>query len=756
MTVRGVVGNKDIARSNRSNQLFFVNNRYVKDKNLSVAVDQAYKEILPSGKYGFAILNLDMDSSKVDVNVHPAKLEVRFEEENKVFKAVYHGVKSVLESGSFNTLNKPQNIEKALEEENKQEEKEEEKKQEFKPNKESFSGFFKKFIKNHDEEKEENNGIEEIFESRKNAKERLYQDFNRLKNEEVVKKVEAIENKEPEKESDVVSLDFENSNYDTSFASSINSNELKNNFNEMKNDFSVATNAFNDAPISIPSYVETKGKSLAYNTSYETNNFNEPKTDEINSAEDFSYMPISTNFANETTENSNEINFNSSVKFEPEVPSNEPILEETEKTLNNNEIKNEEFNTKELESNNSNIENNENDSKTQEVKLGDTIISSNTKELDINVNDALKEETVKLETTKFIETEENSKTEVIDSLKKMVEEDESKTIVIDNEKINDELKTSKESEENSTNNNVSELEKKSIPTLESVESVTEKLLTMKISADIDDTQMIDTGEIREALSNLKEDEPVTPEFANMYKKVFGTEVAEVRKNKEEENAKLDAGNALKPVGMEANISVFENEAEKIPEVKYRYIGIVFDTYILIEIEDEMYMIDKTAANARIVYDNIRAKYYDDMAKDAQMLLLADIITVSNKEMSIARQDKELFNKAGFDYDEFGDNTIKLTTVPSMCEEMNTKKLFLDILDEMDTVAITEEREREEKFVATVAYKVADNRNMNLTEEEIQELLKILLSIPNPFICPYGKQVAIKLTKGDLEKKFSRR
>lgn len=756
MTVRGVVGNKDIARSNRSNQLFFVNNRYVKDKNLSVAVDQAYKEILPSGKYGFAILNLDMDSSKVDVNVHPAKLEVRFEEENKVFKAVYHGVKSVLESGSFNTLNKPQNIEKALEEENKQEEKEEEKKQEFKPNKESFSGFFKKFIKNHDEEKEENNGIEEIFESRKNAKERLYQDFNRLKNEEVVKKVEAIENKEPEKESDVVSLDFENSNYDTSFASSINSNELKNNFNEMKNDFSVATNAFNDAPISIPSYVETKGKSLAYNTSYETNNFNEPKTDEINSAEDFSYMPISTNFANETTENSNEINFNSSVKFEPEVPSNEPILEETEKTLNNNEIKNEEFNTKELESNNSNIENNENDSKTQEVKLGDTIISSNTKELDINVNDALKEETVKLETTKFIETEENSKTEVIDSLKKIVEEDESKTIVIDNEKINDELKTSKENEENSTNNNVSELEKKSIPTLESVESVTEKLLTMKISADIDDTQMIDTGEIREALSNLKEDEPVTPEFANMYKKVFGTEVAEVRKNKEEENAKLDAGNALKLVGMEANISVFENEAEKIPEVKYRYIGIVFDTYILIEIEDEMYMIDKTAANARIVYDNIRAKYYDDMAKDAQMLLLADIITVSNKEMSIARQDKELFNKAGFDYDEFGDNTIKLTTVPSMCEEMNTKKLFLDILDEMDTVAITEEREREEKFVATVAYKVADNRNMNLTEEEIQELLKILLSIPNPFICPYGKQVAIKLTKGDLEKKFSRR
>ena len=97
IVVKGVVGRKDIARSNRSNQIFFVNNRYVKDKSLSAAIDQAYKDVLPAGKYGFAILNIEIDPSKVDVNVHPAKLEVRFEEESKVFKAVYHAIKSVLE-----------------------------------------------------------------------------------------------------------------------------------------------------------------------------------------------------------------------------------------------------------------------------------------------------------------------------------------------------------------------------------------------------------------------------------------------------------------------------------------------------------------------------------------------------------------------------------------------------------------------------------------------------------------------------------
>jgi DNA mismatch repair protein MutL len=116
----------------------------------------------------------------------------------------------------------------------------------------------------------------------------------------------------------------------------------------------------------------------------------------------------------------------------------------------------------------------------------------------------------------------------------------------------------------------------------------------------------------------------------------------------------------------------------------------------------------------------------------------------------------MFAKAGFDFDDFGENTIKLTSVPSMCEEMNTKKIFLEILDEMDTVAVTAGKEKEEKFITTVAYVTASKENINLTEEETIELLKLFFSIPNPFSVPYGKQTAIKITKADMEKKFSRR
>ena len=67
-----------------------MNERYVKDKTLSGAAEQAFKGFVTIGKHGFLVLNITMDPRKVDVNVHPAKLEVRFQEETKIFKAIYH------------------------------------------------------------------------------------------------------------------------------------------------------------------------------------------------------------------------------------------------------------------------------------------------------------------------------------------------------------------------------------------------------------------------------------------------------------------------------------------------------------------------------------------------------------------------------------------------------------------------------------------------------------------------------------------
>ena len=116
MSVKGCIGKANIAKSNRTNQLFFVNSRYVKDKTLTSAADQAFKGLLPVGKYGFLILNLEIDSHQIDVNVHPAKLEIRFQEENRVFKLVYHAIKESLIQDNYNE-NKQQEDKKENKEE---------------------------------------------------------------------------------------------------------------------------------------------------------------------------------------------------------------------------------------------------------------------------------------------------------------------------------------------------------------------------------------------------------------------------------------------------------------------------------------------------------------------------------------------------------------------------------------------------------------------------------------------------------------
>ena len=517
--VTGVVGKPAIARSNRANQLFFVNKRYIKDKTLTSSAEQAFKGMITIGKFGFVILNLDMNPQKVDVNVHPAKLEVRFEEEGKVFKAVYHAIKDTLLKGDLvNDTEKDYNSEK-------------EKVQEILPKEEkTLGGLFRR-----QEEKQElpkNNFIEDIYKSRMNNTTTIKSDYN----------------------------------------------DIINKMAEMQ-------------------------KSVA--------NFkNETKTENV-----------AENVNSESTQKSEDI-YNSASTYSVE--------------------------------------------QAKENKIEDT-----------NKYD--------------IETKNTSE-------------------------ISDETKV--------------------IKTIPSVE----------------ETQVVDMSNIIEKskeLDNVKMEHDNN--FEEMYTSIFGTSVI---KEDDEKYQKKESFLDSAQIATGKNISMFEKEKNAIPE--YKFIGIAFDTYIIIELEKELYIIDQHAAHERIMYEKIKANYYSDTDKDSQLMLLPDIITLTHKEMGIAKDNIAMFEKAGFTLEEFGENTIKLTGVPNVCIDLDTKELFLETLDEINTVARTAKQEIEEKFIATVACKAAVKAHMALTKEEVDSLMQKLLRLPNPFTCPHGRPTAIKMTKNDIEKKFSRR
>ena len=560
--VDGVIGKPEIARSNRSNQLFFVNKRYVRDKVLTSATEQAYKGMIPLGKFGFVILNITIAPARVDVNVHPAKLEVRFQEENKIFQAIYHAIKDTL-------------------------------------------------LKNEDKDG--------LFGNRNTNEKQI---------EEYTKRESEIKTNAQEK-----TYAFESNTINTT-------NRLKENKN---------TNINTNGLINTQEILE-KLKKLKEDIQNET----------------------LTNIQNETN------------KAEKTVEKIENLQEgkKQNKTENQQIEKEQEENKEEVK------ETNEQETKQQEEKM-----------------------------QKAEKTNENVEQQEPISVSQVIE----KAI---------------------QQNEVSP---------QSIEQLMQEYRKMEKEVENENTENNNGNQDTE--DRLEDSNPNSKlSFDEMYQKLFGTLPVKSEEEKNEEK-EADENNAVDIV--KNNISMFEN----IPECKkqpYKFIGIVFNTYIIIEMEKEMYIIDQHAAHERILYEKVKKNYYSESTKDSQMLLLPDIITLTHKEMDIAKENMDMFRKAGFDLDEFGENTIRLTGVPTICMNIDNKDLFLETLDEINTVARTAKQEKEEKFIATVACKAAVKANMVLSVDEVHSLLDEMLELPNPFSCPHGRPTAIKMSKYDIERKFARK
>ena len=703
MKVTGVIGKPVIARANRQNQLFFVNGRCIKDKNLSAAAEQAYKGVIPVGRYGFMVLNLEINPQKVDVNVHPAKLEVRFEDESAIFKVIYHAIKNgLMESELVANTEKP--VENKVNpnadiEEIKQIEEDE------KEVKKGFSSLFKRREENDkDDEFTKNNTLEEIFKFRQSLKDIGVNPNPPVTIEDTIKNAENNEVKEIKYGNTIVS----------SNTKEIDSNEVNDALKEKRQEI---INALFGG-----------------------------KKDET--AEDSS--------VEETTENVEEVVEDTSVEENKEDKSfdikYEPIKFDAEK-----------------------VESMINKAKAHIQTFGENVIESvvhsfdKTQEINTDeVNSKMQEEMQKtqiIDSVNSVKEELSQDTIVITAEERKAAEEaniESKTIVLE-ENINDVLKNNAQELDENAETTVVE-EKATIVVPDKVEdgetslnidsgdtaAITENLIKAKMGFE-SNTEMINTDDVRKMISAEYES---NPEFEEMYKKTFGVDTMNVRREKERIEAEKEKINVTNELDY-ANMNVFEDDNGYEP-VNYKFVGIAFNTYIIIEIKDEMYMIDQHAAHERILYEIVKQNYYSDDNKDEQMLLMPDIITLTHKELEIAKENIDMFARAGFTFEEFGENTIKLVSVPGMCEELNTKQLFLDLLDEIDTVAVTARQEKEDKFIATVACKAAVKAKMKLDVREVDALMRELLSLPNPFSCPHGRPTAIKMTKVDMEKKFSRR
>ena len=184
--------------------------------------------------------------------------------------------------------------------------------------------------------------------------------------------------------------------------------------------------------------------------------------------------------------------------------------------------------------------------------------------------------------------------------------------------------------------------------------------------------------------------------------------------------------------------------EEKRKINYKYIGIAFKTYIIVEIENEIYLIDQHAAHERVLYEQIKENYKNHIQNNVQMMLIPEVFTLSYKEARFVKENMELFKNTGFDIEFFGDNTIKINGIPDLEYKVDRGHIFLDVLDEMLTNERSSLKDIEERFVATVACKAAVKAGMDLSRQEVENLISSLLGLKNPYTCPHGRPTTIKI------------
>ena len=188
--------------------------------------------------------------------------------------------------------------------------------------------------------------------------------------------------------------------------------------------------------------------------------------------------------------------------------------------------------------------------------------------------------------------------------------------------------------------------------------------------------------------------------------------------------------------------------------KHRIIGQVFRTYWIVEYEDKMFIIDQHAAHEKVLYERTM-KRLKNMESFSQAISPPIILTLDPRESSVLEKYADQFHRVGYEVEHFGGKEYMISQVPANLFSVDSKDLFLEMLDDFADMNGKETPDLILEKIASMSCKAAVKGNHTLSLAEVDELIDELLTLDNPFHCPHGRPTIISMTKYELEKKFKR-
>ena len=184
---------------------------------------------------------------------------------------------------------------------------------------------------------------------------------------------------------------------------------------------------------------------------------------------------------------------------------------------------------------------------------------------------------------------------------------------------------------------------------------------------------------------------------------------------------------------------------------FKLIGEAFKTYLIVEIENELYFIDKHAAHERMNFEQFKAQ----ATVETQMLLAPVVVNLTKDEFIAISENVELIKKCGFEFEEFGESQIIVRAIPSLVDGDSVKDLMLEIAQKLLEHKTDILPDKIDWIYHSASCRGAVKAGDYTSRQEQEMFVKKLLSMPNIRFCPHGRPVFIKMSKYDIEKQFGR-
>jgi DNA mismatch repair protein MutL len=194
------------------------------------------------------------------------------------------------------------------------------------------------------------------------------------------------------------------------------------------------------------------------------------------------------------------------------------------------------------------------------------------------------------------------------------------------------------------------------------------------------------------------------------------------------------------------------EFTKVPELKYKYLGQIFASFLVCEDSTGLLLVDQHALHEKQKFEELKKLY--ENKKSSQQLLISKILSLTNDKVTLILEHKSVFESLGFELEEYS-GSLAIKTIPELLMDQNLEEMFLQFCLDLQTCESLDPKQVLRPLLATMACHSVVKANETLSIDKVRPLLNYLQTIEEGWTCPHGRPILFRMSLENIKKQFKR-